>query len=84
MLFPLPNKIKAITTTASTIKPVFKAALMTHQPFPPWTPKPHQRLHFIANNQRERQPKGYTSHEVTALRAGGLAGRPQLFNILYA
>jgi hypothetical protein len=27
-------------------------------------------------DQRERQSKGYTSHEVTALRAGGPAGWP--------
>jgi hypothetical protein len=30
------------------------------------------------SGQRERQPKGYTRHEVTALRAAGPAGRPSL------
>jgi hypothetical protein len=31
---------------------------------------------ILHRDQRERQPKGYISHEVTALRAGGQAGRP--------
>ena len=29
----------------------------------------------INADQREAQPKGYTSHEVTALRVGGPSGR---------
>jgi hypothetical protein len=33
---------------------------------------------ILHRDQRKRQPKGYTSHEVTALRAGGPAGRPCL------
>jgi len=32
----------------------------------------------INRDQRERHPKGYTNHEVIALRAGGPAGRPYL------
>jgi hypothetical protein len=39
---------------------------------------------ILHRDQRERQSKGYTRHEVTALRAGGPADRPQLFKILYA
>jgi len=34
---------------------------------------------ILDRDQRERHPKGYTSHEVTALRAGGPAGRPSSF-----
>ncbi|WP_353069373.1 hypothetical protein RBB75_02180 [Tunturibacter empetritectus] len=30
---------------------------------------------YLSPDQREDQPKGYTSHEVTALRAGGPSGR---------
>jgi len=29
----------------------------------------------VIRDQREHQPKGYTSHEVTARRAGGPSGR---------
>jgi len=35
---------------------------------------------IYASDQRERHPKEYTSHEVTALRVGGPAGRPESFS----
>jgi hypothetical protein len=41
-------------------------------------PPPDGRQKISPRDQRERQPKGYTCHEVTAPRAAGRAGRPSL------
>jgi hypothetical protein len=38
----------------------------------------------ISRDQRERHPKGYTSHEVTAARAGRPSGRTRLYSFSHA